>query len=94
MRVKPAAARQDVKPVAQFKEDPLHLENFQQLMDLWVPLTVAVNSLNRSMGQPDFYPFVIAPAVVDKMDFIHQLCREVRSEGIHNEKKNAFTIWN
>ena len=25
----------------------------------WLPLTVAVNSLNRSMGQPDLYPFAL-----------------------------------
>ena len=35
----------------------------ETLIDAWLPLTFAVNSLNRSMGQPDLYPFVIsAPA--------------------------------
>ena len=94
MRVRPAAASQEVKPVAQFKEDPLMLGNFQQLMDLWVPLTVAVNSLNRSMGQPDFYPFVIPPAVVAKLDFIHQLCKEVQADVSPQKKKSFLKFWN
>lgn len=43
------------------------------LMEAWVPLTVAVNSLNRSMGVPDLYPFVLAQPVVDKLAFIQSL---------------------
>ncbi len=45
----------------------------QQLIDEWLPLTYAVNSLNRSMGQPDLYPFVIPPPVVQKLSYIHQI---------------------
>jgi hypothetical protein len=37
----------------------------------WLPLTFAVNSLNRSMGQPDLYPFVLSPTVIGKLGFIH-----------------------
>ncbi len=43
------------------------------LIEAWLPLTFAVNSLNRSMGQSDLYPFVLSPAVVDKLGFIHDL---------------------
>jgi len=39
----------------------------------WLPLAVAVNSLNRCMGQPDFYPFVLPGPVVGKIDFIHRI---------------------
>jgi hypothetical protein len=42
-------------------------------MGAWVPLAFAVNSLNRSMGQPDLYPFVLGPAVIRKLEFIHRL---------------------
>lgn len=35
----------------------------------WVPLTVAINSVNRS-SQPDLYPFVLSPPVVGKLEFI------------------------
>ena len=33
----------------------------------WVPLTVALNSLNRSMGLPDPYPFVLAAPALEKI---------------------------
>jgi hypothetical protein len=31
----------------------------------------AVNGLNHSVGQPDLYPFVLAPTVMGKLRFIH-----------------------
>ena len=39
----------------------------------WLPLSFAVNSLNRSMGQADFYPFVLSNKVMEKMAFIHKV---------------------
>lgn len=42
----------------------------------WLKLTLAVNSLNRSMGQPDLYPFVLSPRVREKLGFVHQLIVE------------------
>ena len=33
----------------------------------------ALNSLNRSMGLGDLYPFIITPAIIDKLAFIHHL---------------------
>ncbi len=39
------------------------------------PFVVAMNSVNRAMGRPDLYPFVIAPAVIEKLRFIHDLVR-------------------
>jgi len=52
---------------------PYAAANAQDLVDDWVPLTVAINSLNRSIGQPDFYPFVLSPPVIDKLQFIHEI---------------------
>jgi len=54
-------------------EDPYQQADFRQIMAMWLPLTFALNSLNRSMGQPDPYPFIINPAVVDKLAFIHRV---------------------
>ena len=50
----------------------------QSLIEAWLPLTYAVNSLNRSMGQPDLYPFVLPPAAVDKLRFVHDVVSEWR----------------
>jgi hypothetical protein len=32
-----------------------------------------MNAMNRAMGQADFYPFVLAPRVVEKLAFVHGL---------------------
>jgi hypothetical protein len=53
--------------------DPHQPIAMETLIEAWLPLTYAVNCLNRSMGQPDLYPFVLPPAVVDKLAFIHGL---------------------
>jgi hypothetical protein len=50
--------------------DP-HNTDIDRIIDAWLPLTVAVNSINRSMGQPDLYPFVLSPGVIVKLTFIH-----------------------
>lgn len=53
--------------------DPYRQKDFEALLAAWLPLTYAVNSLNRSMGQPDLYPFVLAPPVIGKLRFVHGL---------------------
>jgi hypothetical protein len=58
---------------------PYKAATIEQLVDALVPLTVAMNSINRSMGQPDFYPFVLSEPVIAKLRFIHQLIASVRS---------------
>lgn len=54
-------------------QNPFELADFTAIINTWLPLTFALNSLNRSMGQPDPYPFVISPAVVQKLAFIHKV---------------------
>ena len=53
--------------------DPYKGAGIGRIVDSWLPLAFAVNSLNRSMGQPDLYPFVLSPAVLAKLGFIHDL---------------------
>lgn len=50
--------------------DP-HLATMERIIDAWLPLTFAVNSINRSMGIADLYPFVLAPQAIVKLSFIH-----------------------
>lgn len=47
----------------------------QELLDAWLPLTYALNAMNRSMGSSDLYPFVISPPVAGKLALIHRLAR-------------------
>jgi hypothetical protein len=60
---------------ARINLDPYRVEDLDRLVRAWLPLTYAVNSLNRSMGQPDLYPFVLSPVAIDKLGFVHALVR-------------------
>jgi hypothetical protein len=51
---------------------------FLDFLNGWVRLTNVLNELSRSMGQPDYYPFVLPRAVVGKLQFIHQVVTEQR----------------
>ena len=44
---------------------------FDALVREWLPLTYALNAVNRSMGRDDLYPFTLAPTVIDKLAFVH-----------------------
>ena len=46
---------------------------FQQLIDNWFPLTYLLNNLNRGLGLPDAYPFVLSNQVIAKLSFIHRV---------------------
>ena len=52
------------------------LHNFEDFFNWGVRLTSAGNSLNRSMGLQDIYPFVIPAAVYKKMEFIFSLLKK------------------
>ena len=41
------------------------------ILDTWMDFSVILNALNRSMGLPDAYPFVLTKAVRTKLNFIH-----------------------
>jgi hypothetical protein len=38
----------------------------------WLPLTYALNAINRSMGRDDLYPFTLAPAVIEKLAYVRE----------------------
>jgi hypothetical protein len=55
---------------------PLAVEgrSFRELVtSVWMPLSTALNMVNRSMGSDDLYPFVIPSPVLDKLDFVASL---------------------
>lgn len=58
------------------RSDPAHAGGeMPQLLASWVPLTLALNAMNRSMGIADLYPFVLGPAVDAKLTFVDRLVR-------------------
>ena len=48
-------------------------QHFLDFLNDWTRLTTLLNEMSRSMGQPDFYPFVLPHEVVAKLHFIHLL---------------------
>lgn len=48
--------------------------------ETWLPLTLALNEVNRSMGADDLYPFALAPGVVAKLAHVHSI---VAASSIH-----------
>ena len=65
---------------AVIEADPFRLENFDDIISIWLPLVFAMNSINRSMGLPDLYPFVIPLKVIEKLKFIHEVCLRSRQD--------------
>ena len=45
---------------------------FEKLIDSWLPLTYVLNNLNRGLGLPDGYPFVLTPSAIGKLRFVHE----------------------
>lgn len=43
------------------------------LLKDWMRLAVGINELNRSMGMPDPYPFILNTAVQKKLQWIHKI---------------------
>ena len=69
MRVDPVVT-QDPALSSEVTFDPHATQDIAALVAAWLPLTFALNSLNRTMGETDLYPFVIAPLVVEKLGFV------------------------
>ncbi|MFD2914193.1 zinc-binding metallopeptidase family protein [Psychroserpens luteus] len=69
--VKPIKKKKELKTKVTF--DPYTIEDFDVIIKTCRPLSFAVNSINRAMGVPDVYPFVITEPVVVKLKFIHRL---------------------
>ena len=47
--------------------------SFDDMVRQWVPLTLMLNSLNRSLGQNDAYPFALSSGAMGKLRFVHDL---------------------
>jgi hypothetical protein len=57
----------------------LQFDDFADLAGAWVPLTVALNDLNRSMGLPDPYPFVLSAPALRKIELVHDVIAQHRA---------------
>lgn len=62
--------------VANVQFDPYCEPELTKIIDHWVPLASLINNLNRAVGQADAYPFVLSPAVIDKLAFVNALVHQ------------------
>jgi hypothetical protein len=74
LRIHPSTTKNKVLH-ADIDFDPHKAADVSVLMRAWLPLTFAMNSLNRSMGHGDLYPFIVSEPVVAKLQFIHDIIR-------------------
>jgi hypothetical protein len=74
LKIRPRAGQDDnLKAAITF--DPYKQTDFDTIIEAWLPMTFAVNSINRSMGLDDLYPFVISPEVTEKLKVVHDIVK-------------------
>lgn len=70
---------------ADARPEPLPADALPPARDLvvqqWLPVVQFLNAMNRSIGLHDSYPFLLPPAVVDKLDAVQQLLESAASKG-------------
>lgn len=91
LSVQPTVLDKQSELSVKLKKDPYELEDFTKVISWWLPISFAMNSLNRSMGLNDPYPFVIPPKVIEKLGFIHSLCLRFR-HNLHVVSQPAYGI--
>jgi hypothetical protein len=72
----------DIEPFtrdALYAPDDPNAERFLAMLNDWLEVTMILNEMARSMGQPDFYPFVMSRPVVAKLQFIQMLVTDART---------------
>ena len=62
-------------------------EDFLSLLNSWIEMTMVLNELARSMGEQDFYPFVMSKPVVAKLQFVHMVVRGARAPSPTSENE-------
>jgi hypothetical protein len=78
MQIAPAADRfGGLRATVEF--DPYAIEDFDAVARAWFPFVLAMNSLSRTIGARDMYPFVLMPPVIEKLKFIYDLVQRERS---------------
>lgn len=70
--------QRDDEPSMQAPEDAWNLwsQDFDRMIEAWLPLTYVLNNLNRGLGLPDSYPFLLSAPVIRKLRFIHGTIQE------------------
>ena len=67
--------------------DPYNVLTMQPMIEVWLPVTTALNTFNKTLGKDDLYPFILSPPVVHKLDFIHSLVHTSVDRAVAPERK-------
>jgi hypothetical protein len=71
---------------------PLDLDTpVQAMLDVWLPLAAAVDSIAEAVGSPAPFPFRPAGVVVDKLSFVHD-CIRLRRRGVFYDDENRLAL--
>jgi hypothetical protein len=65
-----------------YAPDHPNAERTLTLVNSWVLLTTVLNELAHSMGQPDFYPFVMSRVVLRKLHFIYLVVKDEKDYAV------------
>ncbi len=80
LKLAPAVDR-DGEFAVDYRLDPYGSVAIETIVAVWLPVSTALNSMSKAMGKDDLYPFVLSPAVIEKLGFVHGLVRDhVRGE--------------
>ncbi|MDO9378800.1 MAG: putative zinc-binding metallopeptidase [Nocardioidaceae bacterium] len=52
------------------------------VVGIWIPISIALNQINRSMGKEPLYPFVLAPPVVAKLQLVSDVISHARRKHV------------
>jgi hypothetical protein len=80
------------EPQLVLEEQPLRTASFRDMMADWFALTYVLNSLNRSVGMPDAYPFTLSSKVIEKLEFIHKVILDKSQAGAGTPVGSGDTI--
>ena len=66
-----------------YDADPYDAPDIESLVKVWLPVSTALNTFNRTMGKDELYPFILSRGVIDKLGFMHRLLREATRTPAH-----------
>jgi hypothetical protein len=79
MALRPEPVGAKAPEVLRMTAKRVDFDDFDDLIAGWLPLTFALNSLNRAMGLADVYPFVLSERAIQKVRFVHDVIERVSS---------------
>jgi hypothetical protein len=66
-------------PKLEFAATGCRPELFDRMIEQWFPLAYVLNNLNRGMGLPDGYPFVLSKPAIEKLRLVHEVVARAAS---------------